>query len=303
MTTLRVLVARLVAMVRRRRLDGFLAEEISAHLDELEKDHRARGLSRHAAREAARRDFGGVESMKQTYRELSTFAMVDSIARDLQFAARILRKNLAFTTTAAVTLALAIGVNTAMFSVVDVVLLRPLPYRSPEQLAILWIGTPCEAAQDRLAFLTVEEWRLQSRTFADMAILDPVSVTLTNEDGSERISVGRISPNFFPMLGVQPTLGRTFSAAESEQRQRVAVVSHRFWQSRFAGSPDAIGAPIVLDGTRVVRHEVRARGSSSADSDLTSRSIKHRRRWPRSRDRWTRNCQQPIDVAVSLSSH
>lgn len=174
--TLRVLVARFVAMVRRRRLDGTLAEEIGVHLDQLENDHRARGLSAQAAREAARRDFGGVESMKQTYREQSAVAIVDLIAKDLRFAGRTLRKNCAFTTTAAVTLALAIGTNTAMFSVVDAVLLRPLPYRSPEQLAMLWIGTPGQAPQNRPAFSTAEEWRRQSRTFADMAIFDPVSV-------------------------------------------------------------------------------------------------------------------------------
>ena len=248
MTTLRVWLARLLMIVRRRQLDAGMAEEISAHLDQLEDDHRARGLSAQAARDAARRDFGGVESMKQTYRELSTFAIVELIAKDVRFAARTLRKNSAFTLTAAATLALAIGANTAMFSVVDAVLLRPLPYRSPGQLAMLWIGTPGQGSQDRAAFATAEEWRRQSRTFADMALFDPVSVTLTNENGSERVSVARISPNFFPMLGVQPALGRTFSLRESEQRQRLAVISYRFWQSRLGGSSAAIGASIVLDG-------------------------------------------------------
>ena len=88
----------------------------------------------------------------------------------------------------------------------------------------------------------------QSESFADMAVFDPVSVTLTSADEAERISVARISPNFFPLLGVQPLQGRIFSAEEAEQRQRLALISHRFWQTRFGGSHDAIGASIELDG-------------------------------------------------------
>jgi putative ABC transport system permease protein len=177
-----------------------------------------------------------------------TLALVETIAQDIRYAGRTLRKSPAYTTTAVATLALAIGANTAMFSVVNAVLLRPLPYRSPEQLAMLWTGIPSENLQGRPAFLTVEEWRRQSRSFADMAVVDPVSVTLTDTDRAEKISVARISPNFFPLLGVQPLLGRSFSVTEAEERRRLALISHRFWQTRFGGSRDAIGASIELDG-------------------------------------------------------
>jgi len=173
---------------------------------------------------------------------------VSDLVRDLRYAVRALRKSPAFTATSVAVLALAIGANTAMFSVLNAVLLRPLPYRSPEELAMLWTGIPGQNLQGRPAYLTVEEWRRQSKSFADMAVFDPVSVTLTDADGAGKISVARISPNFFSLLGVQPLQGRSFSAEEAEERRRVALISHRFWQARFGGSRDAIGSSIELDG-------------------------------------------------------
>jgi predicted permease len=155
----------------------------------------------------------------------------------------------AFTTSAAATLALAIGINTAMFSVLNAVLLRPLPYRSPEQLAMLWIEDPTQNLREgRSALWDVEQWQRQSQSFADMATFDSVSTLLTAADGVEQIVGASISPNLLPLLGVQPSLGRSFSAEEAEQQQRLVLISHRFWQARFAGSHDALGAILVLNG-------------------------------------------------------
>ena len=174
---------------------------------------------------------------------------LEELPRDLRYALRTLRKSPAFTTTAAATLALAIGANTAMFSVLNAVLLRPLPYRSPEQLAMLWTEDPTQNLREgRSALWDVEQWRSQSQSFADMATFDSVSTMLTGADGAEQITGASISPNLLPLLGVQPVLGRSFSSEEAEQRQRLALISHRFWQARFGGSHDAIGATIVLDG-------------------------------------------------------
>ena len=145
------------------------------------------------------------------------------MAQDMRYAVRTLRKSPGFTMTSVAVLALAIGANTAMFSVLNAVLLRPLPYRSPEQLAMLWTEIPSQNLREgRSAYWNVEQWRSQSKSFADMAFFDPVSVTLTSADRAEQISVARISPNFFPLLGVQPLHGRSFSAEEAEQRQRLA---------------------------------------------------------------------------------
>src|SRR4030095_11974290 len=155
----------------------------------------------------------------------------------------------AFTTTAAATLALAIGTNTAMFSVLNAVLLRPLPYLSPEQLAMLWTEDPTQNLREgRAALWDVEQWQRQSQSFADMATFDSVSTVLTGADGVEQIVGASISPNLLPLLGVRPVLGRSFSTEETEQRQRLVMISHRFWQARFGGSYDALGATLVLNG-------------------------------------------------------
>jgi putative ABC transport system permease protein len=151
--------------------------------------------------------------------------------------------------TAAATLALAIGANTAMFSVLNAVLLRPLSYRSPEQLAMLWTEDPtANLREGRSALSDVEQWRGQGQTFADMATFDSVSTLLTGADGPEQILGASMSPNLLPLLGVGPVLGRSFSVEETEQRQRLVMISHRFWQARFGGSSDALGATLVING-------------------------------------------------------
>ena len=174
---------------------------------------------------------------------------VEDLARDVRHALRTLRKSPAFTTAAAATLALAIGTNTAMFSVLNAVLLRPLPYRSPEQLAMLWTEDPTQNLREgRSALWDVEQWRSQSQSFADMATFDAVSTVLSGADGVEQIVGASISPNLLSLLGVQPVRGRNFSSEETEAQKRLVLISHRFWQVRFGGSHDALGATIVLNG-------------------------------------------------------
>ena len=150
--------------------------------------------------------------MKERYRERSAFALLETIAQDVRYAVRTLRKSPGFAITSVATLALAIGANTAMFSVLNAVLFRPLPYRSPEQLAMLWTEIPTQRVREaRSSYWNIEQWRSQSQTFVDMAVMDPVSVTLTGVVDTQQISVARVSPNLFPLLGVQPALGRVFS--------------------------------------------------------------------------------------------
>src|SRR5213594_2459290 len=140
--------------------------------------------------------------------------------QELRFAFRTLRKSPGFTATSIATLALAIGANTTMFSVLNAVLLRPLPYRTPEQLAMLWTEDPTQNLREgRSALWNVEQWRSQNQTFADMTVFDAVSTTLTGADGAEQIVGASISPNLLPLLGVQPVQGRSWSSKEAEQRQ------------------------------------------------------------------------------------
>ena len=171
------------------------------------------------------------------------------LGRDIRFAARTLRRNAAFSITAVATLALAIGTNTAMFSVLNAVVLRPLPYPSPEQLMMLWIENPAQNLREgRSALSDVEQWRTESRSFAGLATFDAISTTLLGAEGAEQIVAGSISPNLLSLLGVQPERGRSFSTGEAQQRQRLVLISHRFWHARFQGSNDAIGTTIVLNG-------------------------------------------------------
>jgi putative ABC transport system permease protein len=189
------------------------------------------------------------EQMKQAYRERRGFTLFATTAQDIRYAVRVIRKNRGFTITSIAVLALAIGANTAMFSVLNAVLLRPLPYSSPEQLAMLWSEVSNQnLRQGRSAYWNVEQWRSQSQSFADMAVFDGASGTLTTADSTEKISIARISPNLFALLGVRPLLGRTFSAKEADQSQRLVLISYGFWQTRFRGSRAAIGASIDLDG-------------------------------------------------------
>jgi predicted permease len=136
-----------------------------------------------------------------------------------------------------------------MFSVLNAVLLRPLPYRSPEQLAMLWTEDPAQNLREgRSALWDVEQWRTQNQSFSDLATFDSVLTILAGSDGAEQIAGASISPNLLPLLGVRPVLGRNFSTEEAEQRQRLVLISHRFWQARFGGSHSALGATLMLNG-------------------------------------------------------
>jgi putative ABC transport system permease protein len=249
MTRLRIFLFRLWALVRSRQIDREFDDEIASHLAEATEEYVQRGLSPEEARWAAQRSFGGVLQTKEVYRQVWSFPWLEELSRDVRYAVRTLRRNPTFTTTAAATLALAIGTNTAMFSVLNAVLIRPLPYRSPEQLTMVWTEDPTQNLREgRSALWDVEQWQRQSQSFADMATFDSVSTVLTGADGAAQIVGASISPNLLPLLGVQPVLGRSFSTEEAEQRQRLVLISHRFWQARFGGSHDAIGATLVLNG-------------------------------------------------------
>ena len=174
---------------------------------------------------------------------------LEELPPDVRYALRTLRKSPAFTATSAATLALAIGATTAMFSVLDAVLFRPLPYRSPEQLAMLWSEDPAQNLREgRSALWDVEQWRSQSRSFEEIATFDAVSRTLTGAEGAEQIVAASISANLLSLVGIHPAHGRTFSSEEADQRQPLVLISQSFWQTRYAGAHDAVGATIVLDG-------------------------------------------------------
>ena len=248
MATVREWMRRLWGTIRRNPLDREMEEELRSHLELAAEDLRQRGGSSDDALREARLQAGGVVQAMDALRDQRGVPWLEDFARDARYGLRSLWRSPAFTTAALLTLALAIGANTTMFSVVNAVLLRPLPYPSPEQLAMVWTGAPDQNFQGRPSYWTVQQWQQGSKSFADMAVFDPVSVTLTTGDDAERIRGMRISPNYFPLLGIQPVQGRIFSDEDAEQRRRVVLISHEFWQARFAGSDSAVGASLVLDG-------------------------------------------------------
>jgi predicted permease len=249
MSWARVASARLRSLFKYKLLERELDDEVRFHLQMQIDDNLNAGMNPAEARYAALRSFGAIEPMKENYRERRAFVLIETTAQDLRYAARTLRKSPGFTITAIAVLALAIGANTAMFSVLNTVLLRPLPYRSPEKLAMLWTEDATQNLREgRSALWDVEQWRSQSQSFADMATFDAMNTTLTGADGVEQIVGASISPNLLPLLGVGPVLGCSFSIEEAEQQQRLVLISHRFWQARFGGSHDALGATLVLNG-------------------------------------------------------
>jgi putative ABC transport system permease protein len=233
-----------------RHRDPRVGDELRFHRDQLVERYVASGMDRTDAYRRAVHEFGNVGALEESVRDVRG-RWLDDFARDLRYGARTLRQSRAFATAAAATLALAIGANTAMFSVLYAVLLRPLPYRDAEQLAMVWTDDPTETLREsRSALWDLQQWRSHSRTFADIAAFDGVATTLTAPDGAEQIAGAIMTPNLLSVLGVQPAQGRGFSTDGAEP-QPVALISHRFWQKRFGGSHEAIGATVVLNGIPV----------------------------------------------------
>jgi putative ABC transport system permease protein len=173
------------------------------------------------------------------------FAIVDQISKPL----RQLMKDPVFTAAAVVTLTLGIAANTSMFSVVYAVLLRPLPYKDASQVAVLWASVPEKGIPaDWTSFPTIQDWRNESKSFEDMATeLRINSATLTGRDESEEIKVGRVSANLFPLLGVHPVLGRSYTSEEEARREPLVVISSSLWRSQFASSQSVIGQHLEVD--------------------------------------------------------
>lgn len=236
--------------VHRNAREYELEEEMRFHVERTTSLNPDSGMSPDEARHTAVRSPAEFEQSDEEYHGSYSVRFIENSLQDLRYSLRLLIKNRMYTAVAILSLALGIGANTTMFSVINAVLLRPLPYPSPEQLVLLLIGTPNQTFQSRPAYGTFDEWRRHSKSFTGIAVLDPVSVTLTDTDSAQKISVARVSPDFFGLLGIQPLRGRTFSSDETEQRKNLALISHRFWQTHFGASPDAIGAFITLDGLR-----------------------------------------------------
>jgi putative ABC transport system permease protein len=232
----------------KRRNDGELDDEVHSYVETLAEEKMRDGLSAEEARRAARIELGGIEQVKEDVRDARAGAWLDSLLQDLRYGARMLRKNPAFTAIAVLTLALGIGANTAIFSVVNAVLLRPLPYANPQQLIMIKESSQ-RVGVHSLSYPDFLDWRTQSRTIAQMALLNNRSFNLSGVGQPENIEGYAVSPSCLSLLGVRPLLGRDFLPSEEVPGAApVVMLSYALWQSHLGADPDAVGKTITLDG-------------------------------------------------------
>jgi putative ABC transport system permease protein len=235
-------------MRRRKRMLNELDEDIQEHIARETQDNLDRGMSPEEARYAAMRKFGNVMQVKEEARDVWSLLWLEQLLEDMRFGLRLLRKNPGFTLVAILTLALGIGANAAVFSVVYAVLLRPLPYKDPASLLVLHETTP-KVGDVSVSFPNFIDWRAASRTFRQMAAVQAVDFNLAGVTQPENISGDAVSPNFLSMMGVRPFLGRDFDASEEKPGTApVLLLSYSLWQSHLGGDPNAVGKTLTLDG-------------------------------------------------------
>ncbi|HEX3742283.1 MAG TPA: ABC transporter permease [Bryobacteraceae bacterium] len=231
-------------LFRKHRNEQDLDDELRDYLEQTAAEHIRRGMTRPDAAVQARRDLGGMEQVKERVRDARAGASLDTFLQDARFAIRSLRKNPSFAVVAILTLALGIGANTTIFSVVNGVLLKPLPYPHPERLVTLWETGKTRTSIDTVSPSNFYDWRAQNSSFESMAAIDPYpDFILTGTGEPHRLAGAEVTADFFPMLGVRMALGRGFRAAE----EKVVVLSYATWVNHFGARPDLVGQQIRLN--------------------------------------------------------
>jgi len=233
---------------RRRSREAELEEEIRFHLEEETGQRQAEGLPQNEAHQAARRDLGNIGRVQEDTRATWGWTWVERLLQDLRYALRNMRKAPGFTATAAVSLALGIGACTAIFTVVNSVLLRPLPYPEPGRLVRLWETNPKQGfARNVVNPWNFLDWRERTHSFEGVAAFQSGPANLAGQGEPVAVPAMQVSPAFFSILGVAPLIGRTFTAdEETPGRERSVVLSYGLWQTRFGGDRAALGKRILL---------------------------------------------------------
>lgn len=259
MIPLRVLLSRLLGHFARQRREAELSEEIQAHLDLLASEHIRRGMPASDARAAARRTFGGVEQVKESYRDQRGLPLLDDFIRDVRIALRTSLTNRAFSAVVVTTLALGIGATVGMFTVLEQVVLQPLPY--PDSGRLVRLQSPVPGIRpDAVWNLSTAEYfyfRQQAQSLDGVGIYVSTTGTLaaiTDAPGStaERVLTALVSSEVFRLLGIQPVRGRAFTEAEGHYNLRTesppaVILSYDVWQKRFGGSDDVIGRSVTFE--------------------------------------------------------
>ncbi|HUK53871.1 MAG TPA: ABC transporter permease [Candidatus Binatia bacterium] len=234
-------------LLRRQRAARDLDDEVRAHLELLTEEKRHQGMGLELARRAARIELGGIEQVKEEVREARSGILLEQLGQDIRYGVRQLRRNPGFTAVAVLTLAIGIGANTALFSVVNTVLLHRLPFPWPEQLVTIAETDPDSTTNVTVDFTTTYDLRARSRLFQSMSLTRSGGGALFENGEPERLTGRRVSYDFFETLGVRMALGRSFLPEEDRPDNRhFAILSHELWVRRFGSDPGVIGRVIHL---------------------------------------------------------
>lgn len=235
---------------RRKRLESDMDAELHFHVARYTEDLVSSGLPRDQAERLARVEFGHLQPLKEECREARGLRLWDETIQDLRYAGRMLKSSPGFALIAILTLALGIGANTAIFSVLNAWVLKPLPYAHPDQLVSIWSADTKGRWEGSTSPADLQEWRKAKKdVFEDICGWSTPAFTLQQGDDPEQIVGARVSVEFFRMLGVMPQFGRGFLAQEDQAgAPRVAVVSHELWMNRLGAGPDLVGKTIQVDG-------------------------------------------------------
>jgi hypothetical protein len=246
--TLRALFLRLGGLFHKQQRDRELAEELESHLQMHVEDNVRSGMTPEEARRQAVIKLGGFESTKESYRDRRGLPFIETFIQDLRFGARMLRRNPGFTAVAVLTLALGIGANSAIFSVVNAVLLKPLPYENGERLVVVKQGAPRAGFPD-VSFSVPEilDYRAQNRSFDALVEYHSMAFILLGRKEPERVLTGVVSWNFFDAFGVKPLLGRAFRADdEKPSAPAVLLLSYEYWIHSFGGDPTVVNKTFTM---------------------------------------------------------
>ena len=234
-------------LVRRNERDFEIDSELHNYFEEVAADHRARGLSDNEARRAAQRECGNLHAAKEQVRTYGWENAFRTLIADLRFAGRQLRRNPGFTMISVLTLGLGVGASTAIFSAIDPILFKPLPYPHPSRILMIW--NTWQGARSEMAFGTYLELSQRSRSFESLAIFEPWRPTMTSREEPQRLEGQSVSAAFFKVLSVPPAIGRDFLASDEGPRApRVVILSDTLWRQLFHRDPAIVGQAIKLDG-------------------------------------------------------
>ncbi len=253
MSFLRTVASGLRSLFRKEQVSQELGEELNGFLEMAAEEKMKHGMSRKDALRAVRLERGSLEVTKEVIRSASWESFVEMLWQDLRFAARMLRKNPGFTAVAVLTLALGIGANTAVFSVVNAVLLKPLSYRDPDRIVTLsgssTTGEAPLAAPKQISVPDFQDWHDQSRSFEAMAYYNSREFAVMPGSAAEYAQAAVVSPEFFRVFAVEPIVGRLFTAEEAKPGSGWAlIISHAYWQSHFGGDPRVLGQTVRMFG-------------------------------------------------------